>query len=184
MTEITCPDCETVFNYELSFCKKCRYDFKNEESYQAEEPKEMESIKCTNCDNQNEGSKFCIMCGTLLFPDFFLQCANCNELNPSDAKFCGRCSEKLEAEEKIIPCPKCKNENKSPAKFCLKCGTELDSEITFCQSCGSKNHIEAKFCISCGKSVKKRPNNCPKCGAKFVDGMKFCMGCGTKIEEA
>lgn len=183
ITAIVCPDCDSKFENDVNYCNNCRFNFKENKSYEKNEEREIVGAKeCPNCKRANDGSIFCIMCGNILFPDLLIQCPKCNHLNSKGSKFCIRCAEKLEEKEKIITCPKCKHENVSPAKFCLKCGTELDADIAFCQSCGAKNHFEAKFCISCGKSVKEKPKNCPKCGAKTAQEMKFCMNCGVKLE--
>ncbi|MEO4055158.1 zinc ribbon domain-containing protein [Solibacillus sp. CAU 1738] len=49
-----------------------------------------------------------------------LNCLNCHQQNPINAKFCNQCGEHL-----ILICQSCKQENIVNASFCNHCGTEL-----------------------------------------------------------
>lgn len=48
-----------------------------------------------------------------------MRCPNCQTLNPSSAKFCMECGNRL------IVCPACQTINLSRAKFCIECGIGL-----------------------------------------------------------
>lgn len=49
-----------------------------------------------------------------------MKCLKCQFKNPEDAKFCGKCGNKLE-----IVCQKCGKTNRSDSKFCNECGHDL-----------------------------------------------------------
>src|SRR5437016_1447190 len=48
-----------------------------------------------------------------------LRCPNCQTINPSQAKFC------LECGNRLVVCPNCGTVNIPSAKFCIECGTAL-----------------------------------------------------------
>src|SRR5437588_7377855 len=48
-----------------------------------------------------------------------LRCPNCQTINPSQAKFC------LECGNRLVVCPNCGTVNLPIAKFCIECGTAL-----------------------------------------------------------
>src|SRR6185312_13574265 len=48
-----------------------------------------------------------------------MRCPNCQTLNPSNAKFC------LECGNRLVVCPNCGTVNLPRAKFCIECGTPL-----------------------------------------------------------
>jgi hypothetical protein len=47
-------------------------------------------------------------------------CGRCGAPNPSDSKYCNKCSQSLAA------CPNCGYISKEESSFCIKCGTKLD----------------------------------------------------------
>lgn len=51
-----------------------------------------------------------------------IQCARCNEINDTDAKFCKECGSPL---GRTKPCPSCRELNSQTAKFCDHCGNAL-----------------------------------------------------------
>ena len=51
-----------------------------------------------------------------------MECPKCNHENPDEAKFCGKCGEKLS-----LICSKCSSENKLGNSFCNKCGQRLNA---------------------------------------------------------
>lgn len=57
------------------------------------------------------------------------RCPNCEEMNPSDSKFCKKCGAALtpttEAKPKTKTCPNCNATLPDDAKFCSECGTRL-----------------------------------------------------------
>lgn len=77
-----------------------------------------------------------------------VKCSKCGNENPSGAKFCLSCGEKL---EQGITCPKCGKLNPLNAKFCLECGAKLGAFV--CPNCGGKLQPDAKFCMNCGQKV-------------------------------
>ncbi len=52
-----------------------------------------------------------------------MQCSKCNFENPSEAKFCGECGNKLE-----IFCSKCNSSNPANHKFCSECGQQFSAD--------------------------------------------------------
>jgi membrane protease subunit (stomatin/prohibitin family) len=75
-------------------------------------------------------------------------CPNCNEENPTNAKFCIGCGETLEKPKKS--CPSCNAVITGNAKFCPECGASFSEKTC---DCGAKLPANAKFCIECGKKV-------------------------------
>jgi len=70
--------------------------------------------------------------------------------------------ERKKDEEEDVECPYCGEQNPSGAKFCQDCGNKLkieDEEMIRCQNCGSKNLPEAENCEQCGKplTLERRP---------------------------
>ena len=51
-----------------------------------------------------------------------MRCPNCQTLNPTNAKFC------LECGNRLVICPNCGTINLPMAKFCMECGTALQAE--------------------------------------------------------
>jgi len=51
-----------------------------------------------------------------------MECPKCKHENPDEAKFCGKCGEKLS-----LICSKCRSENKLGNSFCNECGQRLDA---------------------------------------------------------
>ncbi len=68
-------------------------------------------------------------------------CSACQTPNPSSAKFCVNCGQKLVTEEH---CPECGGVVVKGAKFCPNCGKIL---------CGKELVSGAKFCLECGNPV-------------------------------
>ena len=74
-------------------------------------------------------------------------CSACQTPNPSSAKFCVNCGQKLVSEEH---CPECGGVVVKGAKFCPNCGKKL-SQV--CPNCGKELVSGAKFCLECGNPV-------------------------------
>ena len=49
-----------------------------------------------------------------------MECPKCQFDNTNEAKFCGKCGEKLS-----LVCPRCGSENTLDYNFCNKCGQKL-----------------------------------------------------------
>ena len=52
----------------------------------------------------------------------YMRCPNCQTLNPTNAKFC------LECGNRLVICPVCGTVNLPVAKFCIECGTALQPD--------------------------------------------------------
>ncbi|MEM2144422.1 MAG: zinc ribbon domain-containing protein, partial [Candidatus Jordarchaeaceae archaeon] len=78
-----------------------------------------------------------------------VKCLKCGLLNPSTAKFCNNCGEKLETQS--IICPNCKTDNPPGAKFCFNCAASLQK--VKCPKCNFENVPGAKFCSNCGNKI-------------------------------
>ncbi len=74
-------------------------------------------------------------------------CSACQTPNPSSAKFCVNCGQKLVTEEH---CPECGGVVVKGAKFCPNCGKKL---LQVCANCGKELVSGAKFCLECGNPV-------------------------------
>lgn len=74
-------------------------------------------------------------------------CPNCQTQNPSSAKFCINCGNKMVSEEH---CPECGGTIVKGAKFCPNCGKKL---VAVCPNCGKELVSGAKFCLECGTQV-------------------------------
>ncbi|MDE6913238.1 MAG: SPFH domain-containing protein [Lachnospiraceae bacterium] len=74
-------------------------------------------------------------------------CSACQTPNPSSAKFCVNCGQKLVNEEH---CPECGGVVVKGAKFCPNCGKKL---LQVCANCGKELVSGAKFCLECGNPV-------------------------------
>jgi len=83
-------------------------------------------------------------------PEQKIKCLKCGTENPSTAKFCSNCGEKLETQP--IICPKCKKENPPGAKFCVNCGTSLQK--IKCPKCNFENLPGSRFCSNCGNKLE------------------------------
>ena len=79
-----------------------------------------------------------------------VQCPNCGNVLPSNAKFCLECGTKIEQpESNEIICPACGK--KTPkGKFCMECGQLL---INKCPNCGADIPSGGKFCLECGTKL-------------------------------
>lgn len=74
-------------------------------------------------------------------------CSACQTPNPSSARFCISCGQKLASEEH---CPECGGVIVKGAKFCPGCGKRLSRA---CANCGKELVEGAKFCLECGTPV-------------------------------
>ncbi len=79
-----------------------------------------------------------------------IQCANCGNSLPANAKFCLECGTKVEnlSADEII-CPEC-GKKTARGKFCMECGASL---VHKCEKCGAEIPNGAKFCSECGEKV-------------------------------
>lgn len=76
-----------------------------------------------------------------------IACRACGTNNPSSAKFCIHCGNKMEEE---LRCPDCGEVIVKGAKFCLSCGRRL---VNSCPNCGKELAPGAKFCVECGNKI-------------------------------
>ncbi len=83
-------------------------------------------------------------------PQGNIQCANCGNSLPANAKFCLECGTKVEnlAENEML-CPAC-GKKTAKVKFCMECGASL---ILKCAKCGAEIPTGAKFCLECGEKL-------------------------------
>ena len=77
-------------------------------------------------------------------------CRKCGNSNPVEARFCGKCGDKLLVETpQVKSCMKCNSSNDQNSKFCIGCGAPFEQNL--CPSCKTENPIDAKFCKNCGE---------------------------------
>ena len=83
-------------------------------------------------------------------PQGNIQCANCGNSLPANAKFCLECGTKVEnlAENEML-CPVC-GKKTAKGKFCMECGASL---VLKCAKCGAEIPNGAKFCLECGEKL-------------------------------
>lgn len=83
-------------------------------------------------------------------PQSNIQCSNCGNTLPANAKFCLECGTKVEnlADNEMI-CPEC-GKKTAKGKFCMECGASL---ILKCAKCGAEIPTGAKFCLECGEKL-------------------------------
>lgn len=83
-------------------------------------------------------------------PQGNVQCANCGNTLPANAKFCLECGTKVEilAENEML-CPAC-GKKTAKGKFCMECGASL---VLKCAKCGVEIPNGAKFCLECGEKL-------------------------------
>lgn len=79
-----------------------------------------------------------------------INCPNCGNSLPANAKFCLECGTKIEnlAENELI-CPAC-GKKTLKGKFCLECGAPL---VKTCPNCGTEIPQGGKFCLECGTKI-------------------------------
>ncbi len=83
-------------------------------------------------------------------PQSNIQCANCGNTLPANAKFCLECGTKVEnLPENEMLCPEC-GKKTAKGKFCMECGASL---ILKCAKCGAEIPTGAKFCLECGEKL-------------------------------
>lgn len=58
-------------------------------------------------------------------------------------------------------CKKCSTELREDAKFCGKCGDKIEEEVhsDICKGCGTKNEEDSKFCAKCGTPTSEQKSN-------------------------
>ena len=79
-----------------------------------------------------------------------IQCANCGNTLPSNAKFCLECGTKVEnLPENEMLCPAC-GKKTAKGKFCMECGASL---VLKCEKCGAEIPNGAKYCLECGEKL-------------------------------
>lgn len=83
-------------------------------------------------------------------PQSNIQCANCGNTLPANAKFCLECGTKVEnLPENEMLCPAC-GKKTAKGKFCMECGASL---VLKCAKCGAEIPTGAKFCLECGEKL-------------------------------
>ena len=81
-------------------------------------------FKCQECQNLiPTDSKFCPSCGHQQL--IFSQCANCGKNLTPNAMFCSRCGHPAEEKPKSKTCSKCGAENLAESIYCDECGEKL-----------------------------------------------------------
>jgi len=81
-----------------------------------------------------------------------IECPDCRQPVPQDAKFCPSCGHQLIVFNRCSQCGK----NLPPqAKFCSRCGkpTEQKPPARTCPHCGSENLPDSIFCNWCGEKI-------------------------------
>ena len=83
-------------------------------------------------------------------PQSNIQCANCGNTLPANAKFCLECGTKVEnLPENEMLCPEC-GKKTAKGKFCMECGASL---VIKCEKCGAEIPNGAKYCLECGEKL-------------------------------
>ncbi len=81
-------------------------------------------IVCPDCQNMiPSDARFCPLCGHQQL--VLSQCVNCGKNLAPNAKFCSKCGHSTSEKPQISVCPKCKSENLPGAMFCNQCGERL-----------------------------------------------------------
>lgn len=83
-------------------------------------------------------------------PQSNIQCANCGNTLPANAKFCLECGTKVEnLPENEMLCPEC-GKKTAKGKFCMECGASL---VIKCEKCGAEIPNGVKYCLECGEKL-------------------------------
>ena len=81
-------------------------------------------ITCPDCQNMiPSDARFCPLCGHQQL--VLSQCANCGKNLAPNAKFCSKCGHPTSEKSQISVCSKCKSENIPGSMFCNQCGERL-----------------------------------------------------------
>ncbi len=81
-------------------------------------------IVCPDCQNMiPSDARFCPLCGHQQL--VLSQCVNCGKNLAPNAKFCSKCGHSTSEKPQISVCPKCKSENLPGSMFCNQCGERL-----------------------------------------------------------
>jgi len=81
-------------------------------------------ISCPDCQNMiPSDARFCPLCGHQQL--VLSQCTNCGKNLVPNAKFCSKCGHATSEKPQISVCPKCKSENIPGSMFCNQCGERL-----------------------------------------------------------
>ncbi len=81
-------------------------------------------IVCPDCQNMiPSDARFCPLCGHQQL--VLSQCVNCGKNLAPNAKFCSKCGHSTSEKPQVSVCPKCKSENIPGSMFCNQCGERL-----------------------------------------------------------
>lgn len=93
---------------------------------------------------------------------FLKQCPFCENVNPTNSKFCNACGVRLHA----ALCPHCGAVNVVTARSCVNCRADLLETLrtALCPQCGAVNDAASTSCVDCAAPLQ--PAMAPKASAR------------------
>jgi predicted amidophosphoribosyltransferase len=81
-----------------------------------------------------------------------------------------------------VQCPNCSNFVPHDARSCRHCGSEFEKDGFECPECHETLHYGVKRCKGCGHSFEERKEFvCPKCGEPVDKDAKKCTKCNEEF---